>query len=95
MKIQQTIFSLSLNRVGIYLRDGPFSTNIRAENLRPPKRTFWVAYMDQKYFHSDGGRPPVKLSEFTIKRNGCYCLVCEYKIQGHRQKIGSYFAACF
>ena len=33
LKIQQILSSLSLNDVGIYLRDGPFESNIGIVNL--------------------------------------------------------------
>ena len=34
-KMQQVLSSLSLNDVGIYLRDGPFESNIGIVNLHP------------------------------------------------------------
>ena len=37
IKIQQVLSSLSLNDVGIYLRDGPFKTDIGIINLHPSK----------------------------------------------------------
>ena len=42
IKIQRFLSSSFLKDVGIYLRDGPFSTNIRITNLRPSKGTHWV-----------------------------------------------------
>ena len=39
IKIQQVLSSLSLNDVGIYLRDGPFKTDIGVINLHPSKGT--------------------------------------------------------
>ena len=39
IKIQQVLSSLSLNDVGIYLRDGPFSSDIGIVNLHPSKGT--------------------------------------------------------
>ena len=38
-KIQQILSSLSLNNVGIYLRDGPFKSDIGIVNLHPSKGT--------------------------------------------------------
>ena len=35
IKIQQVLYSLSLDDVGIYLRDGPFSNDIGNVNLHP------------------------------------------------------------
>ena len=37
IKIQQVLSTLSLNDVGIYLRDGPFESDIGIVNLHPPK----------------------------------------------------------
>ena len=42
IKIQQVLSSLSLNDVGIYLRDGSFSSDIGIVNLHPSKGTHWV-----------------------------------------------------
>ena len=43
IKIQQIFSSLSLNDVGIYLRDGPFESDIGIVILHPSKRSHWVA----------------------------------------------------
>ena len=66
--------------VGIYLRDGPFESDIGIVNLHPSKGTHWVCYINENYFDSYGCAPPKKLSKFIIKRNG-YCLYSEYQIQ--------------
>ena len=42
IKIQQVLSSLSLNDVVIYLRDGPFKSDIGIVNLHPSKGTHWV-----------------------------------------------------
>ena len=42
IKIQQVLCSIGLDNVGIYLRDGPFSSDIGIENLHPSKGTHWV-----------------------------------------------------
>ena len=42
IKIQQVLSSLYLNDVGIYLRDGPFESDIGFVNLHPSKGTHWV-----------------------------------------------------
>ena len=52
IKLQQVLSSLSLNDVGIYLRDGPFSSDIGVVNLHPSKVTHWVCYLNEKYFDS-------------------------------------------
>ena len=85
IKIQQVLSSLSLNDIGIYLRDGPFESDIGTVNLHQPRGTHWVCYINKNYFDSYGCVPPKKLSKFNIKRNG-YCLYSEYQIQ----KIDSY-----
>ena len=80
IKIQQIIDSIGLHNVKIYLRDGPFSSDIGIVNLHPSKGTHWVCYLNENYFDSYGVACPKKLSKFIIKRNG-YCLYSEYQIQ--------------
>ena len=46
-KIQQFLSSLSLNDVGIYLRDGPFESDIGIVNLHSSKSTRWVCYTNE------------------------------------------------
>ena len=89
IKIQQVLNSIGLNNIGIYLRDGPFSSDIGIVNLHPSKGTHWVCYIDENYFDIYGVVCPKKLSKFIIKRNK-YCLYSEYQIQ----KIDSYCARC-
>ena len=79
-------------KVGIYLRDGSFSTDIGIVNLHPSKGTHWVCYINENYFESYGCVPPNKQSKFIIKRNG-HCLYSEYKIQGLTSKQDSYCAS--
>ena len=47
IKIRQILSSLSLNDVGIYLRDGSFSSDIGIVNLHPSKGTHWVCYIKE------------------------------------------------
>ena len=68
------------SKVGSYLRDGPFASDIGVVNLHPSKATHWVCYINENYFDSYGCPPPQKLSKFIIKRNG-YCLYVEHQIQ--------------
>ena len=89
IKIQQVLSSLSLNDIGIYLRDGPFKSDIGIVNLHPSKGTHWVLYIHGNYFDSYGITPPKKLSKFIIKRNG-YCLFSEYQIQKNNSYCASY-----
>ena len=69
-KTQNILPSLPLSDVKIYLRDGPFSSDIGIVNLHLSKGTYWVAYINEIFFDSYGCSPPRKLSRFTIKRNG-------------------------
>ena len=87
--IYQVISSLSLNDTGIYLRDGPFNSDIGIVNLHRFRGTNWILKIQECYFDSHGCAPPQKLSKFIIKRDG-YCLYSEYKIQGLAKKRDSY-----
>ena len=91
-KIQKILTSIGLDKVNIYLRDGPFSSDIGIVNLHPSKGTHWVCYINGNYFDSYGCSPPKKRSEFIIKQEG-YCLYSEYKIQGLTSKRDSYCAS--
>ena len=74
IKIYEVLKNIGLDtKVGIYLRDGPFSTDIGIVNLHPSKGTHWVCYINENYFDSYGCVCPKNLSKFIIKRNG-YCL---------------------
>ena len=89
IKIQQVLSSLSLNDVGIYLRDGPFKSDIGIVNLHPSKGSHWICFINENYFDSYGCAPPKKLSKFIIKRNG-FCLYSEYQIQKDDSYCASY-----
>ena len=89
IKIQQILSSLSLKDIGIYLRDGPFKSDIGIVNLHPAKGTHWVCYINENYFDSYGGVPSKKLSKFIIKRHG-FCLSSEYQIQKNDSFCASY-----
>ena len=89
IKIQNILSSLSLTDVGIYLRDGPFKSDIGIVNLHPSNGTHWVCYINENYFDSYGIVCPKKLSKFIIKRNG-YCLYSEYQIQKNDSYCASY-----
>ena len=47
LTIQQVHSSLSLSDVGIYSRDGLFSSDIGIVKLHPSKGTHWVLYMNE------------------------------------------------
>ena len=92
IKIQQVLSNLGLNDVGIFLRDGPFESDIGIVNLHLSKGSHWVVYINENYYDSYGCVPPKKLSKFIIKRYG-HCLYSEYKIQGQTNKRDSYCAS--
>ena len=54
IKIQQKLNSIGLDNVGIYLKDGPFSSNTGIVNLHPSIGTHWVCYINENYFDSYG-----------------------------------------
>ena len=89
IKIQQVLNSIGLNNVGIFLRDGPFRSDIVIVNLHPNRGSHWVSYINENYFDSYGVVCPKKLSKFIIKRNG-YCLYSEYQIQKNDSFCASY-----
>ena len=57
IKIQQVLSSLSLNDVGIYLRDDSFKSDIGIVKLHPSKGTHWVSYLNENYFDTNGCAP--------------------------------------
>ena len=89
IKIQQVLDSIGLDNVNIYLRDGPFKSEIGIVNLHPFEGTHWVCYINENYFDSYGIVCPKKLSKSIIKRNG-YCLYSEYQIQKNDSYCASY-----
>ena len=89
IKIQKVLTSVGLDNVNIYLRDGPFSSDIGIVNLHPSKGTHWVCYINENYFDSYGSICPKKLSKFIIKGNG-YCIYSEYQIQKNDSFCASY-----
>ena len=90
VKICEVLKKIGLDKkVGIYLRDGPFSSDIGIVNLHPSEGTHWVCYINENYFDSYGCACPKKLCKFIIKRNG-YCLYSEYQIQKNDSFCASY-----
>ena len=89
IKSQKVLNSIGLNNVNIYLRDGPFSSDIGIVNLHPTRGSHWVSYIHEKYFDSYGIIPLRKLSKFIIKRNG-YCLYSQCQIQKNDSFCASY-----
>ena len=81
LKVYEVLKKIGLDsKVGIYLRDGPFESDMGIVNLHPSKGTHWVCYINENFFDSYGVVCPKKLSKFIIKRNG-YCLYSEDQIQ--------------
>ena len=70
IEIQEIFSSLQLNDVGICLRDGPFTIDLRFVNLNPTKGTPWVAYIGKNYFESNGSPPPKKNPKDLIINDG-------------------------
>ena len=86
------VFSyLTLKDVGTYLKDGPFSGDIRVVNLHPSKGTHWVCYINENFFDSYGCAPPQKLTNFFIERSG-HCFYSEYEVKGLKSERDSYCA---
>ena len=52
VKIQQVHFSNGLNNVAIFLRDGPFESDIGIVNLHLTGGTHWVCYKNDNFFDS-------------------------------------------
>ena len=89
IKIQKVLTSVVLDNINIYLRNGPFSSDIGIVNWHPSKGTHWVCYINENCFDSYGCVCPKKLSKFIIKRNG-HCLYSEYQIQKNDSYCASY-----
>ena len=64
MKIYEVMKKIGVDsKVGSYLRDGSFSSDIEIVNLHPSKGTHWVCHTNENYFDSYGCSPPKKLSK--------------------------------
>ena len=84
IKIYEMLKKIGLgSKVGIYLRDGIFSTNYGIVILHPSRGTHWVLYFKDCYFDSYGCPPPKKLLKcLKIKhKKGIYS---EYQIEKKR-----------
>ena len=91
LKLYEVLNKIGLDsKMGVFLRDGSFSTDIGIVNLHLPKGTHWVCYINEKYFDSYICVCLMKLSKFIIKRNG-YCLYSEYQIQKNDSFRANYF----
>ena len=73
MKIYEILKKVGLDsKVGIYLRDRPFSSDIGIVNLHPSKGTHWVLYNKDCFFVSYGCSPPKKLLNYLKNRQKMY-----------------------
>ena len=90
LKLYERLKKIGLDsKVGIYLRDGSFSSDFGIVNLHPSEGTHWVCYLKEKFFDSYGVVCPKKFSKFILKRNG-HCLYSEYQIQKNDSFCASY-----
>ena len=81
IKMYEVLKKIGLDsKVGIYLRDGIFSTNCGIVNLHPSRGTHWVLYIKDCYFDSYGRPPPKKLLKY-LKNKHKKCTYSEYQIQ--------------
>ena len=79
IKINKVLKNIGLySKVGIYLRDGPFSSDTDFVNLHPSKGTHWVCYIEDCYFDSYGCSPPKKLLNY-LKNKHKKCIYSEYQ----------------
>ena len=90
IKIYELLKKIGLDsKVGIYMRDGIFSTNYGIVNLNPSRGTHWVLYIKDCYFDSYGCPPPKKLPKyFLIKYKKC--IYSDYQIQKNDSFCASY-----
>ena len=58
IKICQFLSTLGLSDVGIFFRDGPYSSDFGIFILHPSKGSHWVCYKNEIYFDSYGCSPP-------------------------------------
>ena len=90
IKIYEVLKNIGLDtKVGINLRDGPFSTDIGIVNLHPSKGTHWVLYFKDCCFDSFGCRPPKKFLNY-LKNKHKKCIYSEYQIQMNDSFCASY-----
>ena len=90
--MQHVVGDIGIDNIGIYFRDGPFSSDIGIVKLPPSKGSHWVLYNNEDYFDSYGCVCPKRLSKIIIKRNR-YCSFSDYKTQGLTSKTDSYCAS--
>ena len=80
MIYKNTTSCIGVDKFRIFLRDGPFPSDLGIVILQPSKRTHWVWYINETYIDSYCCSPPQKPCKFNIKPNG-HCFKSEYQIQ--------------
>ena len=79
IKLYEVLKKIGLDsKVGIFLRDGSFSTNYGIVNLHPSRGSHWVCYIKDCYFDSYGCPPPKKFNYLKNKHKKCF--YSEYQI---------------
>ena len=90
IKLHAVLKKIGLDsKVGIYLRDGNFSSSYVLLNLHPSKVTHWVCYIDDCCFDSYGC-PALKKVLYYIKIKQKKCIYFEYQSQKNDSLCGSY-----
>ena len=78
IKYFQNTSSLSLKDVKMFLRYGPFSSDVGIISFHPLQGTHRVLYNHEGCFDSYGITPPQEISRFITKQIG-HCFFSEYK----------------
>ena len=60
IKIHQLFSSIGLDKVGIYLKDSPFESDIGNVNLHPTNRTQRLVNINETFFDRNGSGPTSK-----------------------------------
>ena len=90
IKIYEVLKKMGLDsKVGIYLRDGDFSTSYGVVNLHPSRGTHWVCYIKDCFFDSYGFLPAKKFPKY-LKIKHQNCIHPEYQIQKEDIYCASY-----
>ena len=66
IKFYRVLSFLSLSDVGVYLGDGPFSSDFGKVNLHSSKGTHWVAYINKNSFDNYGCSPAMVVMEMDF-----------------------------
>ena len=90
LNLYEVLKNIGLDKeVGIYFRDGPFSTDTGIVNLHPSRGTQWLLYIKDCYFDSYGCPPPKKLLNY-LKNKHKKCIYSEYQKQKNDSFCASY-----